>query len=359
MSLKQNAHELAKQRLPVRGNRISQGIDHTGLRKRPQMEQIVNYLDGGQERVKFPDREAKLIRNHPFMTQLDFFDMQEEQQRAWEEEKRKHEAEIIAKEKKTSNAMVAATQPKDAEAQVAIVSSEEIDDEAMRADSIYEYELEQNQTADWRKKESNAQTMRFNLAVQTGNPSWQSPYHGHEPSAPPPPSDYGDDEHSGAEPSSGPSHRLRLNGKTSVGLDGERIPDKLLRGVANLASRAGSGVIDYVFDPTGARAAAAATDKEEREFDNARMIAMRENSTMGWISERAQHQQESWDAHVKANSIAPKEEFSIATPREDRDEKHKSGFGSGWAHGVGAHIRHVGEKIIVHNPATGYGIGAF
>ena len=53
-------------------------INHTGLRPRPQFEQIVDYLENGQERVQFPDREAKFIREHPFMTQLDFFDMQEE-----------------------------------------------------------------------------------------------------------------------------------------------------------------------------------------------------------------------------------------------------------------------------------------
>ncbi len=73
-------------------------IDYTGLRQRPQMEQIVNYLENGQEHMKFPDREAKFIRNHPFMTQLDFFDMQEDQERAWEEHKREHEAQRISQE---------------------------------------------------------------------------------------------------------------------------------------------------------------------------------------------------------------------------------------------------------------------
>jgi hypothetical protein len=45
------------------------------------MEQIVNYLENGQERVKYPNRQAKFIRNHPYLTQLDFFDMQEDQER--------------------------------------------------------------------------------------------------------------------------------------------------------------------------------------------------------------------------------------------------------------------------------------
>ncbi len=47
------------------------------------MMQIVDYLEKGQERVRFPDREAKFIRNHPFMTQLDCFDMQDDQERKW------------------------------------------------------------------------------------------------------------------------------------------------------------------------------------------------------------------------------------------------------------------------------------
>ena len=83
-------------------------IDDTGLRKRPQMEEIVSYLESGQEHVQFPDRLAKLIRNHPFMTQLDFFDMQEDQERKWEEEKRQHEVVNIAEQFGMSAAAVRA-----------------------------------------------------------------------------------------------------------------------------------------------------------------------------------------------------------------------------------------------------------
>ena len=52
------------------------------------MEQIVDYLNSRQEKMQVPDREAKQIRNHPFMTQLDFFDMQEDQEKQWEEQKK-------------------------------------------------------------------------------------------------------------------------------------------------------------------------------------------------------------------------------------------------------------------------------
>ena len=69
------------------------------------MEQIIDYLANGQERVRFPDREAKQIRNHPFMTQLDFFDMQEEQQKAWADQVRKQETKQVAEAEKTSEAV--------------------------------------------------------------------------------------------------------------------------------------------------------------------------------------------------------------------------------------------------------------
>ena len=71
-------------------------VGYDGLRREPQMEEIVNYLANHQERMRFPDRQAKEIRNHPFMTQLDFFDTNEEQKRAWEAQQRKQEIKEIA-----------------------------------------------------------------------------------------------------------------------------------------------------------------------------------------------------------------------------------------------------------------------
>ena len=59
-------------------------VVYTGLRKRPQFEQIVAYLDEGQETVRFPDRFAKQICNHPYLTQLDgegLFEIDEQQQK--------------------------------------------------------------------------------------------------------------------------------------------------------------------------------------------------------------------------------------------------------------------------------------
>ena len=93
------------EKLPRKG---AARIDTTGLQKRPQFEQILNYLTYGQENIVYPDREAKLVRNHPFMTQLDFFDMQEDQKNQWEEQKRQHEVEVIAEKFGMSTASVRA-----------------------------------------------------------------------------------------------------------------------------------------------------------------------------------------------------------------------------------------------------------
>ncbi len=99
------------EKLPAKGNRLKKGISPTGLHERPQMEQIVNHLNFGQETVRFPEREAKLIRNHPFMTQLDFFDMQEDQERKWEAETRQHEVVRVVEETGLSAVEVSAAPP--------------------------------------------------------------------------------------------------------------------------------------------------------------------------------------------------------------------------------------------------------
>ena len=52
----------------------------TGLRQRPTFEGIVNYLPYGQETIRYPDRLAKIIRNHPYLTQLDGEGMMEMQE---------------------------------------------------------------------------------------------------------------------------------------------------------------------------------------------------------------------------------------------------------------------------------------
>ncbi len=70
------------------------------------MEQIANYFAHAQEHTKFPGGETKSLINHPFMIQLRFFDMQEEQEKTWEDYKRHEEAMRISEETKISAAVV-------------------------------------------------------------------------------------------------------------------------------------------------------------------------------------------------------------------------------------------------------------
>ncbi len=66
---------------------------------------LVNF---GQETIHYLDRKAELIINHPFVTQVDFFDMQEDQESNWEAVTRQHEAERVADETGLSAAQVSA-----------------------------------------------------------------------------------------------------------------------------------------------------------------------------------------------------------------------------------------------------------
>ena len=46
-------------------------VYYKGLHKRPTYESLINYLQDGQETIYYPDRRAKQMRNHPYLTQLD------------------------------------------------------------------------------------------------------------------------------------------------------------------------------------------------------------------------------------------------------------------------------------------------
>jgi hypothetical protein len=138
------------------------------------MEELVDYLANGQPTMTYPDREAKFVRNHPFMTQLDFFDMQDEQKRAWEEQSRDKEAEQVAKDRKQSKAIVLA-RGRDQGAQVKTVTDKEWDDFARIANRAWDAETDTMDTQDANKKELAANTMRYALVQQTWFPSWGMP----------------------------------------------------------------------------------------------------------------------------------------------------------------------------------------
>jgi len=46
------------------------GINKVGLRERPSYDQLIGYLQGGQEKIKFPDRFAKRVRESPQLSNL-------------------------------------------------------------------------------------------------------------------------------------------------------------------------------------------------------------------------------------------------------------------------------------------------
>ena len=74
------------------------------LRKRPTYNELINYLEVEQPKIKFPDRTATFLRNSHYLSQFDgnLLDL-EEQEKNIEKEKLK-EAEIrnIAAERQTT-----------------------------------------------------------------------------------------------------------------------------------------------------------------------------------------------------------------------------------------------------------------
>ena len=56
---------------------------YDGLRQRPKYDEIVSYLTDYQQMLRYPNRFAKQMREHPYMTQLDgdgFMEMQDQQE---------------------------------------------------------------------------------------------------------------------------------------------------------------------------------------------------------------------------------------------------------------------------------------
>jgi len=77
----------------------------SGLRQRPTFEGIVDYIANGQETIKYPDRLAKFMRNHPYLTQLDgegMMEMQEQQENAWKEQLKDQRVKELSKGSKSA-----------------------------------------------------------------------------------------------------------------------------------------------------------------------------------------------------------------------------------------------------------------
>ena len=67
-------------------------VNYQGLRKRESYDEIVDYLENKQERIKYPNRFAKQIRNSPQLSNLldnggeGLVEMEEQQQRKMQHE---------------------------------------------------------------------------------------------------------------------------------------------------------------------------------------------------------------------------------------------------------------------------------
>jgi hypothetical protein len=66
-----------------------------GLRKRPTYNQVVDYLENEQPKIKYPDRRATFLRNSPYLSQFDgdsWIDLEEQESNITKEQLK--EAEI-------------------------------------------------------------------------------------------------------------------------------------------------------------------------------------------------------------------------------------------------------------------------
>ena len=49
---------------------MSYGLNYEGLRKRESYDEIIDYIQNKQEKIKFPDRVAMQLRNSPELSNL-------------------------------------------------------------------------------------------------------------------------------------------------------------------------------------------------------------------------------------------------------------------------------------------------
>jgi hypothetical protein len=86
-------------------------INYTGLRKRPTFEGFVDYLANRQETIRYPDRFAKQIREHPYLTQLDsegLWEMEELDKKRAEQEYKERTVRQVANQNNVSAQVIRA-----------------------------------------------------------------------------------------------------------------------------------------------------------------------------------------------------------------------------------------------------------
>ena len=143
-----------------------------GLREKPHAEEFTKYLQYGQQVIRYPDRWAKRIRKHPYLTQLDgvgLMEMEQQQEKAAKQQAIEQEIRDIAKDTKATAQML---RTKNKWAQVETWKSEDFDKEYN--ENIHNLIDAQSKTMRSRikgKKESMAQTVRWALGTMSEDPT--------------------------------------------------------------------------------------------------------------------------------------------------------------------------------------------
>jgi len=86
-----------------------------GLRKRPTYNEVINYLENEQPKIKYPDRRATFLRNSPYLTQFDgdsWIDLDEQENNIAKEKLKEEEVKRIASETKETAQVIRATRKK-------------------------------------------------------------------------------------------------------------------------------------------------------------------------------------------------------------------------------------------------------
>ena len=140
----------------------------SGLRKRPtptgKSTFIVEYIAYGQETIQYPDRLAKFMRNHPYLTQLDgegMMEMQEQQENAWKAQEKEYRIKML----KTDRSAPEMRTTRDASESADIISDEVWDRRVREATDEIEAQSTfiQNQYNRDKQRDSINQTMDYEL----------------------------------------------------------------------------------------------------------------------------------------------------------------------------------------------------
>ena len=132
-----------------------------GLRKRPTYNEVIDYLELEQPKIKYPDRRATFLRNSPYLSQFDgdsWLDLETQENNIQEEQLRGIQIEQLAANSKQTHSLLKAKDTKQPKALEPAVDTNSEDFEDVISDIDNEKEIEM-------KKRSN-QPELFKQAIQ-------------------------------------------------------------------------------------------------------------------------------------------------------------------------------------------------